>query len=159
MSRSPLALYSDWRDYCGMWNPLIEPILAPLDKSECHATRLVLVPDITNILIPASGKIEFNFHLVPGSLIWGFVFDVNTGNPAVQLTDVNMGHQFFQDPVNAQFLKTQGANFGRFPSFTLLPTPHPVVGDGLFTFEAWGTPADSVILILGVAEVTTCKTH
>ncbi len=124
MSLNPLSLDSSWRDYYGSWNPTVEPFTAPLEKSNCHLPRLALCPDVLNQVVPASGKIEYNFHLVPGSLIWGFwAFFSNTSN-AIQLTDVNLGHAFFQDPVTLALLITQGANAGRFPSFTLLPTPH-----------------------------------
>lgn len=158
MSLSTLALDPSWRDYAGMWNPLVEPQFAPIEKSPCHAPRLALVPDILNQVVPASGKIQYNFHLVPGSLIWGFwPGQMSSLDMVVQLTDVNLGHAFFQDPVTVKFLLTVGANAGRFPSYTLLPTPHPVVGDGLFTLEVWGEAGDVAALVLGVAEVTDCN--
>jgi hypothetical protein len=156
MSLNPLSLDPSWRDYYGSWNPSVEPYAAPLEKSNCHLPRLALVPDVLNQVVPASGKIEYNFHLRPGSLIWGFwQYFTNTSN-AIQLTDVNLGHAFFQDPVTLSLLITQGANAGRFPSYTLLPTPHPVVGDGLFTLEVWGDPGDIASLILAVCEVSEC---
>lgn len=157
MSLDSLSLYSEWRDYYGMWNPLVEPQFAPIERSGCHAPRLARIPDVLNQVVPASGKIEYNFHLVPGSLIWGlWAYMTNTSN-AIQLTDVNLGHQFFQAPVTISLLLTAGANEGRFPSYTMLPTPHPVVGDGLFTLEVWGDPGDVAAIILGVAEVTDCQ--
>jgi hypothetical protein len=39
---------------------------------------------------------------------------------------------------------------------TLLPCPWPVVGEGLFTLEAWGTPGANFVMVLKVAEVTDC---
>jgi len=69
-----------------------------------------------------------------------------------QLTDVSLEHKFFQEPVRADLVETYGAAEGRFPGFSLLPAPHPVVGDGLFTLEAWGTPGAQIVLLLGVAE-------
>ena len=156
MSRSSLSLDSCWRDYYGMWNPLVEPQFAPIERSGCHAPRLARFPDVLNQVVPASGKIEYNFHLVPGSLIWGFWGYFTNEDMVVQLTDVNLGHQFFQAPVTTRLLITRGANAGRFPSYTLLPTPHPVVGDGLFTLELWGDPGDIGCVIFGVAEVTDC---
>lgn len=157
MSMTSLALYSCWRDYYGMYNAYIEPQFAPLESSKCHMPRLALAPDVQHMTIPASGKITYNFHLVPGSLIWGLWItpDAFNDNPAIQLTDVSMNHQFFQEPVSAQFLISRQAT-QLFPSYTLLPTPHPVVGDGLFTLEVWGTPGTLFYLTLGVAEVTDC---
>ena len=155
MSVSSLSLTSAWRDYWAMWNALVEPQLAPLEQSVCHAPRLVLLPDVSHQIVPASGKIEYNFHLVPGSLIWGMWLAADQSY-AIQITDVELGHQFFQEPVSINLLFTRGAEAGAMPTPTLLPTPHPVVGDGLFSFEAWATPASTVLMMLGVAEVTDC---
>lgn len=157
MSKSPIALDSSWRDYSGSWNPMVEPLIATLENSNCHVPRLALIPDILHSVIPASGKLLFNFFLVPGSLIWGYwAGGFSSSSMVVQLTDVSMGHKFFQDPVTVQFLQTQGAAVGRFPAVTLLATPHPVVGDGLFTLEVWGQEGDIAQLILAVAEVSDC---
>lgn len=170
MAKSSLALDACWRDYSGMWNPLIEPYHAPIEESRCHAPRFALIPDIQHQVIPASGKIQYNFYLVPGSLIWGFcvtqgttpsggqqTFPNNSGNPfTIQLRDIGLEHDFFQEPSNTTFLVTNGAQFGRFPSYTLLPSPHPVVGDAFFNLEVWGTPGDTFAMILLVAEVTDC---
>lgn len=163
MAQSSLALDSCWRDYYASWNPLIEPRMAPLEESTCHAPRYALIPDVVHQIIPASGKIEFNFRLVPGSLIIGFwvmgknTLSSNSGNPfTIQLRDIEMEHDFFQAPTQTDFLITQGAQQGRFPSMTLWPCPHPVVGDAFFSLEVWGTPGDQFVMILKVAEVTDC---
>lgn len=154
MSVSSLALFSSWRDFSGDWNSLVEPQIAPLESSTCHAPRFALLPDVSHNTIPASGKIEYNFHLPAGSLIFG-MWAANL-DYAIQLTDIGLGHQFFQDPLRVRLVFTPGALQSRIPSQTLLPCPHPVVGDGLFSFEAWGDPGDTVVLLLGVAEVTEC---
>jgi hypothetical protein len=154
MAVSSLALFSSWRDFSGDWNSLVEPQFAPIEASTCHAPRYALLPDVSHNTIPASGKIEYNFHLPAGSLIIGIWAPQKSY--AVQLTDLVLGHQFFQDPIRAELIFTAGAFQGRIPSQTLLPCPHPVVGDGLFSFEAWGTPTDTVVFLLAVAEVTTC---
>jgi len=170
MALSTLALDSSWRDYYAMWNPLIEPLHAPIEESVCHAPRYALIPDVQHQTIPASGKIEYNFYLVPGSLIVGFwvtvgnnalgfgqTFPGNSGNHfTVQLKDIGLDHLFFQEPSQTDFLQTNGAQFGRFPSYTLLPAPHPVVGDAFFSLEVWGTPGDQFAMVLLVAEVTDC---
>jgi len=157
MSVSSLSLFSAWRDYWGMWNGLVEPQFAPIDESKCHAPRFALLPDVSHQVVPSSGKITYNFHLPPGSVIWG-IFSPNPNTDyAIQLTDVTLGHQWFQEPVSISFLFTAGSTAGDYPAALLLPTPHPVVGDGLFSFEAWATPGDTVLILLGVAEVTSCQ--
>lgn len=152
---SSLALFASWRDYYNMWSPFVEPYIAALEKSPCHAPRFCLLPDVARQVFPTNGKIEYNFHLPAGSLIWGLLAPFGSA-ATVQLTDVGLGHAFFQDPVLATFLTTPGPLEGRMPSPTLLPSPHPVVGEGLFTFEAWGTPAERLVMLLLVAEVTDC---
>ncbi len=154
MSRSSLSAWACWRDYWGMWNAYNEPQFAPLERSPCHAVRLALAPDIQSQVIGASGAINYNFYLVPGSLIWGFWVTPVSG-VSMQLTDISLAHEFFQGPVKTSFLQTPDADT-RFPSYFMLPTPHPVVGDGLFSLEMWGPVGTRVYLILGVAEVTTC---
>lgn len=154
MAVSSLALFSSWRDFSGDWNSLVEPQFAPIEPSKCHAPRFALVPDVSHNTFPASGKVEYNFHLPAGSLICGLMVPNKTY--AIQLTDLVLGHQFFQDPIRAELLFTAGAFEGRIPAQLLLPCPHPVVGDGLFSFEAWGDPGDTVVVILLVAEVTDC---
>jgi hypothetical protein len=162
MALSSLAQDACWRDYYGMWNALVEPYHAPIEESTCHAPRLVLLPDAQNQIMPQSGKVEYNFYLVPGSLIIGMWltgkdYPGNSGNPfAIQLRDIGLEHDLFQEPVQTDFLITVGAQFGRFPSVTLLPSPHPVVGDAFFNLEIWGTPGDTYRMILLVAEVTDC---
>ncbi len=136
MARSSLALDPSWRDYYGDWSALVEPLMAPIEESACHAPRFALIPDVPHQIIPASGKIEYNFFLVPGSLIVGFWVMGSTTLPgnsqntfAIALRDVELEHDFFQEPSTTDFLRTEGAQFGRFPSMTLLPCPHPVVGE------------------------------
>jgi len=170
VAKSSLALDSCWRDYGRFWNAQTEPYHAPIEESVCHAPRYALIPDVTHQTIPASGKIEYNFYLVPGSLVVGFfvtqgnnpqgtgqTFPTNSGNPfTIQLRDIGLQHDFFQEPSSTQFLATNGAQFGRFPSYTLLPSPHPVVGDAFFSLEVWGTPGDTFAMVLLIAEVTDC---
>ncbi len=163
MAQTSLALDASWRDYYGMWNSRIEPYHAPLEESKCHAPRYCLIPDVLHQTIPASGKIEYSFRLVPGSCIVGFwltgknTLASNSGNPfTIQLTDIELEHDFFQEPTQTDFLITVGAQFGRFPSLTLLPSPHPVVGDSLFSLQCWGTAGDLFAGVLAVAEVTDC---
>lgn len=155
MSVSTLALDSSWRDYVGMWNSFVEPQCAPLEESSCHASRFAVIPAIEQQIVPASGKINYNFQLPAGSLVWGFWL-VLSPDFVIQLTAVDLGHKLFQEPAAAAQLITQGSDRGRYPSFTLLPCPLPVVGEGLFTLEAWGTPGDRFYMVLGVAEVTDC---
>lgn len=153
MSVSSLALDSNWRDYWANWSSLVEPLIAPLEDSKCHAARVAVVPSLDKIVIPASGNIRYNFHLVPGSLIWGVLATPQT----MQFTDLNLGHQLFQEPLSSSdAFGVSGDQEGLMPSYFPLPSPWPVTGDGLFRFDGWGAPGDEVIVLLLVAEVTDC---
>jgi hypothetical protein len=155
MSVSNWALDTTWRDYFGMWNSLVEPQIAPLEASVCHGPRFATVPTIEQQVVGPSGKITYNFHLPSGSIVLGFW--VGYSAPfTFQLTHVDLGHKLVQEPERSDGVTTTGADSARFPSFTLLPVPWPVVGDGLFTLELWANENDRVWMILAVGEVTDC---
>ena len=154
MSISSIALDSTWRDYWGSWSPLVESLIAPLEKSKCHAGRIAVVPSLDNAVVGASGNIRFNFHLVPGSLIFGVIM---TPFVTFQITDLNLGHQLFQEPLDSfTTVGVDGNQEGLMPSLFLFPAPWPVTGDGLFRFDAWASPGTNVFCLLHVAEVTDC---
>jgi hypothetical protein len=156
---SAFGLETNWRDFWAMWNALVVPQVVPLEGSDCYLPRLAIMPEVGFMTFPASGKIEYNFHLKAGSIIWGFwapETSVEFNTVTIQFTDVELGHEFFQEPIETRFLMTKGTIQGWMPSYTMLPTPHPVVGTGLFTLEAWGVPGDTFFMILGVAEVADC---
>jgi hypothetical protein len=162
MSLDSLNLDSSWRDYYGNWSSLVEPQFTPLEESKCHAPRVVLIPSVDQQVFPLGGKLTFNFHLVPGSIIWGMcpcatIFRTLPGF-TFQLTDVQIGHAFFQEPCDSHMMTVEPNQSAQdqFPSALLLPSPWPVVGDGLFTLEAWGTPGARFYMLLFVAEVTDC---
>ena len=160
MSVSSLSLWPTWRDYWGMWNAAMEPYLSPLELSQCHAPRYAVLPQVAQQTIPASGKVEYNFRLEPGSIIWGMfpltteAGDFAAGAVTVQLRDIGLGHDFFQTPISTDQLQVfnGGADF---PAATLI-APYPVTGDGLFAFEMWGPVGQTFVMVLGVAEVTDC---
>jgi hypothetical protein len=160
MSRSPLAINESWRDYSGAWNPAVLPWIAKLEGSKCHAPRWAAIPPVAEAVIPSSGKLEYNFHLLPGSLIWGITPPITNflsqGPTAFQLTDVGVGHQLFQEPLDPLVASHVTGSVANTEDFMILPTPWPVTGAGLFTLEAWGQPGNYVFMILHVAEVTTC---
>lgn len=156
MSTTPLALIPGWVDAWGDWSSFAEVWAQAIEQtSKCHACRLALVPGTEGQIIPSSGKLNYNFTLVAGSLIVGAWVSPNPEDTVLQITDVALQHKMFQEPIRMTKLQTVGAANGRFPSFTLLRNPYPVV-EGLFKAEFWGEPGDRVYLILLVGEVTSC---
>lgn len=154
MSITTIALDSSWRDYSGQWNPSAEVFCAALQNSQCHDPRWVVVPSLDEQIIPASGKITFNFHIPPGSILWGLLI---RGGFTAQLTDVGLGHSLFQEPITLGVAGTTGQLQGNLESVFVLPCPWPITGEGLFTFEAWGDPGSRVAIYIGCAEAVQCK--
>lgn len=158
MSRTSLATSESWKDYAGMWNPAVQAWIAPLGQSKCHAPRIVQCPPIQQSLTPALRKLEYNFRLVPGSVIFGVAASENDSF-TMQLTDVGLGHSLFQEPAGPDVFSIDGHQFGMLADFFLLPCPWPVTGEGMFTLEAWNNddnPARFIFQLL-VAEVTECS--
>lgn len=159
---TPLQLDIAWRDWWGQFNPPAAAQMQPIELATCYRPRIVLCPDSAHQIVPQSGKVEFAFSLKPGSLVWGMLLSVQAGS-ALQITDVNMGHKFFQEPIGENLLALNQTGVGSlvtiddFPPYILLPCPHPVVGDGLFMFEAWATIGVRVQVMLLVAEVYECQ--
>lgn len=69
----------------------------------------------------------------------------------VQLTDVSLDHEIFDQPVPAWFLANAK---GDFPN--IWDTPHPVVGSGLLRCEFWNQSADSQIIQLVLVVLDPC---
>ncbi len=160
MSRTSFALSESWKDYAGIWNAAVEPWIAPLGVSKCHAPRLAQIPPLEDATVPAGEKLEYNFRLPPGSVILGVCQVPAEGLFAMQLTDVGMGHALFQEPADpATAFSHDGSIYGFVGDFCLFPCPWPVTGEGEFTLEAWNNNRDSAVVFflqLLVAEVTSC---
>jgi hypothetical protein len=157
---NPFELLPSWSEAWGLWNARCMAALAWLERSACLKGRYAVSPAREYQVIPASGYLSANVRLVPGSVVWGIAFPDNGGaltDVGFQLTDLQMGHQFFQEPLSVSSLTPLGRREGWFESFVLFPCPHPVVGDGLFRVEFWGPSGTRVFVVLGVAEVATCN--
>lgn len=148
-----------WSESWGLWNARCMAALAWLERVACLKGRYAVVPGREFQTIPQSGYLSSNLRLAPGSVVWGMCLPNNGGslsNVAMQLTDLQLGHQFFQEPLSVSSLTPTGRREGWFESFVLFPCPHPVVGDGLFRVEFWGPAGQTVFLLLGVAETAAC---
>lgn len=160
---SSFQLDAAWRDYWNLWGPPSNAQISPIADSKCYLPRERMVPDSSTQIMPASGKIEYNFVVAPGSIMFVISAGPSSSLPfTFQLTDVAIGHRLFQEPSSTQSLPNSrnlaGNATGQVSAanYALLPTPWPVVGDGLFTCEIWGTPLSRYFLILGFAEVSEC---
>jgi len=179
---SPLELDPLTRPYYGQRDAYAIAQLAPLAKRlDCYTIKFYKAPDSSDELIPAYGYVACGLHLTPRSLIFGIFLPalVSTSNPPafnLQVTDTNLKHEFFSEPVPSIFLGNYKPTYltddalqvaglvGSFPS--LFDPPHPIVGDGVILFEFWDTtggdsgPAGSaqrLELVIGVLEPKECK--
>jgi hypothetical protein len=162
---SPLSLDQTTRDYWGSWDAAAIAQLAELADDDCFQLKFYKAPSIAEELMLANAYVAYGLKITPGSLIFGIYNPAifSTGNPPqfdVQITDQQLEHQFWSEPVPSyligNFKPTYGSqgpvNFGSFPN--LLNCPHPVTGDGLFLVELWNNSGSTqrVELVLGVLE-------
>jgi hypothetical protein len=159
---TPFQLDVAWRDYTNLWAPPANAQFAPIADSSCYLPRIRMVPDTSTQIMPPSGKLQYNFTVAPGSIMWAIWAGPAAQLPfTFQLTDIAIGHRLFQEPCSTQCLPNASNTFasGFNPSsydYALLPTPWPIVGDGLLKLEIWGAPKARYFIILGFAEVNEC---
>lgn len=167
---SPLQLAALNRDYYGHYDAFVISQLAPLASQDCYQPKFYKAPASDNELLASGETANYGLKITPGSIIYGFYLPalVTTNAPipfSVQIRDVSLRHNFFDEPVPSVFLANlnpqgvsanpllaDGAVFS-FPS--LLNAPYPVVGSGLFSVDIWNTGTDTqrIELIFGVLEV------
>lgn len=156
---TPFELDSAWRDYWNLWGPMAIAQISPLQDSLRYTPRVRIVPSSNDQIMPQAGKIESNFDLTPGSIVWGLWAGPSAQLPFVfQVTQADTGHSLFQEPTSTNALpNATNAVAPTSPwNYALLPCPWPVVGDGLFLGEIWGTVGSRYYLIIGIAEVEEC---
>jgi hypothetical protein len=158
-----LSLFPSFLDFWGYYDAEILPVLAPLDHNHCYKPRIYNAPPVDLGVLAQGAYLQYSLKITPGSLIWGFYQGNLSGSDpayAVQITDIATGHKLWQSPVSNRFV-SNGLNLN-FPS--LLCSPYPVVGSGLFEVEFWADVTNTgsgaglvrVYLIIGVAEVVEC---
>ena len=86
-----------------------------------------------------------------GLIVGSFLFSTAPRSFLVQITDLSLDHRLYDQPVPAWFLANAK---GDFPN--LWPTPHPVVGSGLFRCEFWNQSASAQIIMLRLAVLEPC---
>lgn len=157
---TPFELDCSWRDYWNLYSPVANALIAPITDNRCYHPRIRMVPDTSQQIMPPAGKIEYNFVVAPGSIIYAIWAGPDAQLPFTwQLTDIAISHRLFQEPASTQaLLNASNAPSPNSPfNYSLLPAPWPVVGDGLFTLEVWGTPGLRYRVFLGCAEVYECQ--
>ena len=155
---TPFQVDAAWRDYWNLWAPPANAQFAPIADSSCYLPRIRMVPDTATQIMPPSGKLQYNFTVAPGSLMWAIWAGPFAQLPfTFQLTDIQIGHKLFQEPCSTLALPNAGnvvvgdaASAPSAANYGLLPTPWPIVGDGLLTAELWGTPGIEVFPYTGI---------
>jgi len=144
-----LQLIPTYRDTWGYYDAMVNPIFAPLDHNPCYKPKLYEVPDVSvQLMSPldlpgAPAYQQYTLRVVPGTLLVGWLNDDNRPLFTVQISDISTGHKIWDSPISNLFLTN---NLDEYPS--LLCSPYPVVGAGLFNVELWVDP--------GVRETTRC---
>lgn len=155
---NPLALASSWSDQWGVWSPRAAAASMWLEDEPCLYFRLGLAPETAKQVIPASGYLDYNLRLVPGSVVYK-LWTPNVSSVQCQISDIALGHDLFQEPVELNSLYTDFRT-GRFSSGFLLPMPHPIVddgsGSGMLRVQFWGAAGTRVFVCFGGGEVASC---
>jgi hypothetical protein len=162
---SPLSLDCLTRDYYGSFDASILAQLAPLSENDCYQPKIYRAPAVPAEVLRGNKYVSFGLKITPGALIYGFYLPAvpATNLPGafnVQIRDVSLLHDFFDEPIPSVFLANNKPSYlsveqpimGAFPY--LLDAPHPVTGTGLFSVQIWETSGSSqrIELVFGVLE-------
>ena len=167
---SPLSLSPLVRDLWGSFDASAIAQLAALASDSCYSIKFYKAPADNQELLPANGYAPYGLKITPGSLIFGFYLacDSETLLPpayTVQITDVDMEHKLFTEPIASLFLANYlptyqdvaGVLRGSFAN--LLTAPYPVTGRGAFKIDIQDTSGavQRVELVIGVLEVCNAQ--
>jgi hypothetical protein len=161
---TPLQIDSYTRDLWGEFDPLAIAELSPVAYDSCYRPKIIVGLDSEAQTVPGDGYSQAVIKIVPGSLIVGFLFGNNylnsgdeesssasSGEFNIQITDLELNHQFFSEPVsqgflaNVQGVATQFTDNVNYPN--LLSSPYPVTGKGRFLFEVWNQQDAAQVII------------
>lgn len=154
---TPLQIDSYTRDLWGEFDPLAIAELSPVAYDSCYRPKIIVGLDSEAQSVPANGYAEAVIKLLPGSLVVGFLFGNEYTNSEygyqfnIQITDLELDHEFFSEPVSQSFLANQqgmatlGYDIVNYPN--LLSSPYPVTGKGRFLFQIWNQ-TDSVLSVI-----------
>jgi len=153
---TPLQIDSYTRDLWGEFDPLAIAELSPVAYDSCYRPKIIVGLDSEAQSVPANGYAEAVIKLLPGSLVVGFLFGNEYTNEDgyqfnIQITDLELDHEFFSEPVSQSFLANQqgmatlGVDNVNYPN--LLSSPYPVTGKGRFLFQIWNQ-TDSVLSVI-----------
>lgn len=156
---SALELQPAWSESFGMWSGRANAVLGWLESQPCLKGRFAAAPSQDAETLGASGYINYNLRIPPGSVVWGFAMPDGAEfltATQMQVTDIALGHQWFQEPIDVASLRPLHIREAWFPAIVLLPVPHPITGDGLILVEFWGPEGSTVFTLLAIAEVAAC---
>lgn len=136
-------------DSWGLTQPIALERARAVLESECHVMRFYQVPDDKQALFAAAGEYrQTTVTLAPGSFIVGCKQQTDSSSPSnflIQITDIETGHKFFNQPYPSQFLFRAGPY--------MFACPMPVLAPGVLLVEIWAAIAGECSLILCVAEL------
>ena len=101
---SPLSLNQLTRDLWGRYDGSIIAQLAALADDPCYMMKFYKAPSDEQEVMAANSYAAYGMEVTPGSIIFGFYLP--TFGPAfapfnVQITDVSLGHKWFDAPTAA----------------------------------------------------------
>jgi hypothetical protein len=152
-------LDSNYADYWGEPFPFQLENWHPIVKAGCYIPRWFQAPTNALQLMATGQYVDFSMQLPAGSFILAILhsFQPGSGGPSggsnpstgtftVQITDVQVNHQWFSNPIpDAFFFKTSGRNG------YILPKPYPVIMPGYIRTEFWCRSSGICELLFAVA--------
>jgi len=163
---SPLFLDCMTRDNFGSFDAAVLAQLAVLVGNPCYQPKIYRAPTLEDEVIAANGYASFGLKITPGAILYGFYLppssDVSNlpGQFNVQIRDMSLKHEWFDQPVPSYFLGNDKPSYlsslqpviASFPN--LLDAPYPIVGKGLLSVEIWETSGTEqrIELVFGALE-------
>lgn len=147
---TPLQYDQFNRETWGDFDSAVIATLAAMAYDPCYKPKLYKAPDSTSELVAAGGYVQFNLFVTPGSLIYGF-YQNNQSGYLVQLTSLPLDYKVFAQPIPVALLANPYKSSG-FPNFFCRPLPS--VGSGEHLVEIWNNSASQqrIQVVLGAFE-------
>ena len=140
---SPYRLHQEYRDFWTEAQARLVERVDPILKADCFRPRWYHAPDTVSELagVPGNGYLEFTLYIPAGSWLLGYAHAESVAlRPfLVQITDVGLDYQFFNQPVEDAYFTNPGVTGGG-PA-RLLTRPYPVTPPGQLRFQFWNQAA------------------
>jgi hypothetical protein len=156
------------RDTWGRYDPLVIAQLNEIAQDKCYQQKFYKAPAGGQEVFAPKQNVRYGLKIKPGSIVYGFHLPCSPSGYtpksfSLQITDQAFQHTFWSEAIPSIYIANSlctseaysAPETGTFPS--LLASPYPVVGDGLFMIEMWETSGSGtqqrIELVIAALEV------